>query len=656
MDDTELAAIVRAELRDAAAFVDDELASDREESTKYYRGDPLGNEEDGRSQVISRDVRDAVQQILPSLMRVFFGSDRPVEYVPRNADDAPLAEQATDYANYVLLQDNPGFEVFYAVFKDALIRKAGIVKWLHDDAKEVTYHRLTGLDDAALGALLSEPGVELVGASSTPDPQVAGQAVAMGVPIEAVPAIHDVEVRRVRKSGRIRVCAVPPEEFLVSRSARTVDDANVVAHRRLCRFTDLVAMGYDPDELESHVSHMDAITSSGEAMARTPWSNWPDVSNNPALRPILYTEAYIRVDYDGDGIAELRKVCAIGDDYVVVRNEPCGEVPMAAFCPDPEPHTFFGHDVADQTKDVQRIKTALMRGALDSLAQSLYPRTAVVEGQVNIEDVLNTETGAIIRQNAPGMVQPFTTPFVGDPAFRFLEYMDDVKAQRVGIHNMALEADALQSTTKAAVNAQVDAARQHIELIARIFAENGMKRVFRGLLRLMTTHQDKARMVRLRNEWVEVDPRVWDATMDVSVNVGLGYGTNEDRTMALREVLGIQREILTTLGPANPMVGYGHLRNTLGKLLESAGYKDTTQFFKPVDLNFEPPPPEPRPDPAEILAQAEMTKAQSGAQADAAKLDLERDKLNADIVMKAKELELKYKTAIDVAALRKGVA
>lgn len=651
MDETDLQALVRSECRDAIEFIESTVGRERAKSIKYYRGDPLGNEEEGRSQVVSREVRDSVNSVLPSLIRVFMSAENAVEYVPEREEDVAMAKQATDYVNYVIQQDNAGFEEFSAWFKDSLYQTVGIMKYWRDESMEVTYHEFSGLDEPSLAIVMQEPGTEITEINS----HLAGPASAPGL---TPPQFHDVTVKRTRRASRVRIMAVPPEEFLIDRRARSIDEARYVGHRQLLSVNDLVALGYDRDLVEGHVSSSDSFNDSDELRERHAklGGYWQDGGNNEAEKPVLYVEHYLRVDWDDDDYAELRRVCTIGESYEVVAVEPCDERPFAALCPDPEPHTFFGTDIADLTKDLQFISTNLKRAVMDSLAQSIYPRTAVVEGKVNIEDVLNTELGAIMRQDAPGMITPYVTPFLGKEALPVLEMIQAEKDGRVGTHNMALDADALQSTTSTAVNAQVNAANQRLEMIARTYAEGGVKRLFRGLLRLVSAHQDQPRMVRLRNEWVQVDPAQWNSGMDVAVNVGLGRGMTDDRIAALREVLAMQRAAIEQYGPGNPLVGVGQLRNTLGKLLELSGFKDTSQFFKPLPIDYEPPPPPPpQPGPAELLAQVEMKKIESDMAVDAAKLELERDKFHADILLRAEEIEKKYNTPVDVALIRASV-
>jgi hypothetical protein len=320
--------------------------------------------------------------------------------------------------------------------------------------------------------------------------------------------------------------------------------------------------------------------------------------------------------------------------------------------------------IFDLTHDIQEIKSEVMRNTLDSLAQSIHPRTAVVEGQVNIDDVLNNETGAIIRMRAPGMVQPFSSPFVGQAAFPMLDYLDTMREDRTGMSKaaMGLDADALQSTTKAAVAATVSASQSRLELQARILAE-GMKKLFKGILYLITTHQDKPRMVRLRNEWVQIDPRVWNANMDVTVNIGLGNGDTNERVQALTMIAAKQEQIMGQFGLANPVVTPAMYIRTLQKIIELSGFKDASSYIQSLPADFQlPQADQPKPTPEEVLAQVQAQSIQADIQKKAAELELKReqmirdddyrrDQLAQDLMLKKYELELKYSTQISTAEI-----
>lgn len=672
MDDAELQSIITQDLTDAVSYVDSDLSPTRAKGTEYYRGDLFGNEVEGNSKVVAMEVRDTVSAMLPSLMRVFFNSENVVEFTPRGPEDVKMAQQATDYANYIFQNDNNGFLTSYAIFKDALVRKCGIAKFWWEDEEKVRIEEYSGLDDQTLEMLMQEPGAEVKIVVSYPDPnidelQISTVDPVTGQPVMMPPAmVHDVQIKRITKDGRIKIMAVPPEELLLDRRARSFDDATIIAHRQMATVADLMAMGYDQDEIEENLSTTD-LDSNDEYLARQPLSTTFGTNDaaNPMMRRVLYVEAYSRVDYDGDGIAELRKVCCMGGSYKVVRNLPASYIPFADFPCDPEPHTspLEAMSIFDITRDLQEIKSEILRNTLDSLAQSIHPRTAVVEGQVNIDDVLNNETGAIIRMRAPGMVQPLSTPFVGQAAFPMMEYMDQIKEDRTGMSKaaMGLNADALQSSTKAAVNATISASQGRIELTARILAE-GMKKLFKGILFLAITHQDKARMVRLRNEWVQIDPRAWDVSMDASINIALGNGDTNEKLQALMMIMAKQEQILQQLGPQNPLVTPQQFSNTLRKIVELSGFKDTTSYFQQIPADYVPPTPQPKPTPEEVLAQVQAESIKADIQKKAAELelkrqqmllddDLARDKMAQDMYLKKYEIELKYKSQISTAEI-----
>ena len=670
MDDTELQGIVSGELEDAVSYIDSDVSPIRAKGTEYYRGDPFGNEEDGRSQVVAMEVRDTVSAMMPSLMKVFFSSENVVEYVPRGPEDVAGAQQATDYANYIFSADNNGFMTTYALFKDSLVRKCGIAKYWWEENEEVKIEEYSGLDDQTVQILMQEdaevkivvsyPDASMPMQPPQPDPMT-------GLPMQMPqPMLHDVQIKRNTKDGRIRIMAVPPEELVIDRRARSFDDAGIIAHRQMATVSDLIGMGYDQDEIEENISSTD-LDSNDEYLARQPLSTTMGAGDslNPMQRRVLYIEAYMRVDYDGDGIPELRKICCMGSGYTMVRNLPASYIPFVDFPCDPEPHTspLEAMSIFDITHDIQEIKSEIMRNTLDSLAQSIHPRTAVVEGQVNIDDVLNNETGAIIRMRAPGMVHPFSSPFVGQAAFPMLDYMDQMREDRTGMSKaaMGLDPDALQSTTKAAVAATVSASSQRLELQARILAE-GMKKLFKGILYLMTTHQDKPRMVRLRNEWVQIDPRAWDANMDVNVNIGLGNGDIGERMQGLTMIAGKQEQIMQQFGLSNPVVTPSMYIRTIQKIVELSGFKDASSYFQALPADFQMPQSEPKPTPEEVLAQVQAQSIQADIQKKAAELELKReqmvrdddyrrDQLAQDLMLKKYELELKYGTQISTAEI-----
>ena len=659
MEDERFDQIVREAIEDAVTFIDSYVAPVRERASAYYEGSPLGNEEEGRSQIVMREVADVVDSVKPSLMRIFAGGDTVVDYEPVTKEDEEAAAQATDYVNFVFNQDNPGYQITYNAITDALIRKTGIFVWYPDTSYDVKEETYTGLTNEQAMMLEQDDEVEVIEASHIVE------ADEYGVAVDKI----DLRIRRTRKDVRIRVESVPCEEFICSVDAIDEENATLIGRRKMATVSELVAMGYPLELVTEYGGVGDAFDNNLERFQRNPALSRFDEDNSMdrAANRVLYVEAYIKIDKDGDGIAELRKVCTIGGNYKVVHEEMVTERPIALICPFPEPHTLIGSSLADKVMDIQRMKTGVMRNMMDSLAQSIHPRTAVVENQVNLEDVMNVETGAIIRMKQAGAVTPFTQPFVGQAAQGVLDYLDQIKTARTGISQASrgLDAEALTNQTATGVAATVSAAQDSVELIARNFAETGIKRLFKGLLKAIIQYQDKPRMIRLRGKWVEVDPRTWNAGMDARVNVALGRGTEQQKLSMLMQVKQAQEAIVQAMGPANPLVGLTEYRNTLDQILTLAGFKDTSRFFKEVDEQqaAQMMAASQKPDPAQVLAQIEAQKAQvdmaiaqdkARLEWEKAKLadDRERDKLDAEIILKAAEIYGKYQQQVDVAQIK----
>lgn len=668
MTDTDLEAIMGQEITDAVSYIDSDLSPIRARGTEYYRGDPFGNEEDGRSQVVAMEVRDTVSAMLPSLMRVFFSTENTVEFVPRGPEDVENAQQATDYCNYVFNNDNNGFMVAYATFKDALVRKCGIVKAWIEDTESVRIEEYSGLDDQTLQIVMQEGDADVKIVASYPDETMQGAMQIDPMTGQPMPPamIHDVQIKRKVTDKRIHVACLPPEELLLSRQAMSFKDSPFIGHRKMATVAELISMGYDEDEVMDYVGSSD-LNDNEEALARAPLANnqYLTESANPMMQRVLYVEGYAKVDFDGDGIPELRKMCFMGAGYKMVRNLPASYIPFVEFPCDPEPHTspLEAMSIFDITRDLQEIKSEVMRNTLDSLAQSIHPRTVIVEGQVNIDDALNNETGAIIRARAPNMVQALTTPFVGQAAFPVLDYLDQIKEGRTGMSkaSMGLNPDALQSSTKAAVAATVSASQGRIELTARLMAE-GMRELFKTILFLVTTHQDKPRMIRLRNRWVQIDPRAWDNTMDVNINIGLGNGDTNERIATMMQILAKQESIINQYGLENPVVSPQMYVRTLKKVVELSGFKDASSYFADIPEGWKAPPAPQKPSPEEVLAQVQAESIRADIQKKAADLELQRqqmirdddfrrDQMNQDRLLKQMELELKYNTQLNTAQI-----
>lgn len=643
-------------------FVDGSLADDRAEATDYYNAEKFGNEEDGRSQVVLSEVRDTVNGLLPSLLRPIFGPDGVVEFVPRKAEDVEKARQATDFVQYIFEEENAGFLAAHSVLKDGMLKKLGIFKWGYDEKAGMKAGAIEGVSDEDIAALEAVEGFTLT------------RAVAAGE------GLSDIEFTVAAPEGKPWVKAVPPEEFLFTPQARDRDTALFLGHRQNLSKGELRALGVPEKMIEEAQALMtgDDLGDSLEDIARREAGAGTaddDPEAGDANEKILYIEGYLRADFDGDGIAELRKVCTVGPKHTVWHNRPTNHVPFSFFTPDPEPHAILGSSTADRTMDIQLVKSSLLRGALDSLSASLFPRVEYVEGEVSVEDLLNTEIGAPIRVTRPGMTNQQKVNFTGEAAFLFLEYFDSVKEQRTGHSKgaMGLDADALQSSTKTAVNAAVSGAQEQKELIVRVFAEMALKPMFRGLYRLIMEHQPKQTVAKLRGTWVEVDPSQWDPNMDVRVTVALGSGLTEEKIATLTSLYEAQMGILQTGGFSNPLVTPWHLRNTIADILRLRGRPDVDRYIAPVDKNWQPPQPETPPSDAQIAAaamreveQIKMLKefaikeeeiaikreelALKQREAEMAH-EREREKLSMEATLKRYELQLKFQADISKAKL-----
>ena len=472
----DLVGVIKSEMDDAKDFIH-QVGAERAESTEYY----LGNEPEGtsslQSEFVSTDVRESILFMLPSIMRTFFGTKKIVEFVPKGPEDIQLAEQQTDYINYIIQQKNPGFQVLYDVFKDALVRKTGFVKVFWDDSVTATTHEYTNLDPQSYQALILDKNVEIVKESVTNETIITFDPISQQEVTQEVPASYDLTIRRLKPKDQVCIESIPPEEVLISRHARDIESASYVAHRMIKSVSDLVAMGYDQEEIEQYAGYGGSALdpeSYEEQEARNPFDNmvYPD-RNDAGGKDVLYIEHYLFYDFDGDGIDERIRVCTAGNGLEILNVEQWDELPICMFCPDPEPHTAIGSCPADYLKPIQSAKSQIMRDTLDSLGHSIFPRMGIVEGQVNIDDVLNTDIGQPIRMRAPGMVQPFAVPFVGKEAFPVLGYLDEAKENRTGVSKASagLNADALQSSTSTAVSATMSGAQGRVELICRHFAE-----------------------------------------------------------------------------------------------------------------------------------------------------------------------------------------
>jgi hypothetical protein len=618
---------------------------------------------------VATKVRDTVRAVKPSLMRIFLSTAKPVEYTPKGPEDVAAAEQATSFMHHEFTRLN-GYRVLNDAFHDALVKKQGITKayWLMTPEAEI--YTFSDLSDDEYTYLIEDDSVSVlehsVEYSMSMDP--------MGMEMEM--PIHSVKISKVKEKGELRVESVPPEEFFINRDARSLEDAYIVAHRTDMRAGDLIAMGFEKDVI-LNLDSFDSGSEMTEAEVFERRGYDEDFSDediqDPAMRNVAVTEAYMRIDADGTGVPVLHKLTCGGTSYELLDYEPCDEIPFAKFEIDPEPHTFYGRSLAEIIIDDQDAATSILRGILDNVAMTNNPRLAVVEGQVDIDDVLNNEIGAVVRMRQPGAVQDLTVPFVAGQTLGALSYLDGLVETKTGVTraSMGLDPDAMQSTTKAAVTATVQAAAGQVEVMVRNLAD-GMRDLFGIMLRLYAKNVDEEQMMRLNGSFVPVDPRVWNTSMDVSINVGLGTGREEEKMMGLNQALQMQTMVYQTYGPMNGLVSMTNIRNTLADLLAASGVRNADRYFAPITPEIEAQmlqmqqqaqSQQGQQDPNAAFLQAEQMKAQTKMQSDMAKLqldaqkaaaddDLKRDKMAQDLLVDAAKIYGQYGTAVDVAKVQ----
>jgi hypothetical protein len=641
MDEYQLNSIVSSEIRDSLNHFDQEFSQERIRAMDFYLGEPMGNEVEGRSQVVSTEVSDTVEAIMPNLMRVFTSNDKYVRFNARTSEDAERAEQISDYVNYVINHDNQGYKVLYNWFKDALLFRLGVVKYYYDEQEDIREEEYENLNETELAALLSNPDMEVIGVI---EEQAEGYEEDMMGDMVAVNMSYSLKVRVKESKGKIKIENVPPEEFLVNRRATSLEDAHFVAHRTVMTVSDLVAMGYDRDVVEKYAGSYSLDVDE----ERT--NRFQDIEANtgidaadPTLAEVIYYECVMRVDYDGDGIAELRRICAIGEGAdEILHNEPFDHVPFAVVTPIMMPHRLIGRSIYDMTEDLQVIKSTLLRQYLDSVYTSTLPRMGIVEGQVNIDDVLDGTAGGIIRMRQAGMIQPISGTPVGGEVRPLMDYIDNLKEQRTGMSkaSQGLDANALQSTTASAISATVRGAQVKLESYARTMAETGVKDLFKGILHLVTKYDQKPRIIRLRNNFVPIDPREWHSEFDVVVQVGLGTADDEQKIAFLTQIAQKQEQILMQLGANNPVVTMSQYVNTLRSIAEIGGFKDADQFFNsPEQIAMMEQQMAQQPQQGDQAAQAEM-QAEIALKREKMMLEieLEREKMQMELELRRQEL------------------
>jgi len=653
LTEDELKALVGAEMRQSLGYSSSKLSQQRQKSMYYYLGLPVGDlsppEVEGRSSVISTDVRDTIEAMLPQLMVTFVGSDTVADFEATKPGDEKQAEQATEYANYLFYKKNNGHRIAYTWMKDALLQKNGIIKVWWDNRHEETREEYRGMSDVELAQLLEDDEVQVIEQSTTVDeddaeqrqqaiqqlmqqaqaqPQSAPQVMQQLQMIEAQPPklVYDVVCKRVKTEGKVCIDNVPPEEFLIARNAKDIETAKFVAHRVQRTKSELKSMGYkNVDDLGSEDSGQ-AMNS--ERIQRVSWNDENayidnDSSNDDSQNNVWVLEAYMRCDYDGDGIAELRKVTMAGN--TLLDNEEVDCIPFVSITPVPLPHQFFGLSIADLAMESQRTKTSILRSQLDNMYLAVNGRYFAVEGKVNLDDLLTSRPGGVVRVKdnmAVGRLDQ-GAPDIGN-SMQMMEYMQQDLENKTGWtrYSQGNDQGALNDTATG-VNVLTNRADMRLDLIARNFSE-GYVDLFKQILKLVCQYQQKEQVVKLTGGWVPINPREWSNQFDVTINVGIGMGNKDQKIQHLTMLGNVQAQGLE-IGIATP----DNIYNAAAELAKQLGFKNPDKFFTDPAKQ----PPQNKPDPEQMKAQAQMQVEQAKIQSS----------------MQLKQMELQHAAQLDQA-------
>ena len=644
MTNDELASKLSNEIESASGNFNTELSEQREDAMKYYLGEKFGNEIEGRSEIVTTDVRDTIEYIMPSLMRIFTTHNNVAEFEPQGPEDVEMAQQATDYVNYVFNKQNNGFKVLYDAFKDALISKTGVIKHFWEEKTEVSTENYTNLTEIEYQSILANDDMEVI--EHTEVIIQKQQVDDFGTLISPAIIEHDVKVKKTKTDGQVRVLSVPPEEFLVSRRATSVEDASFVCHRVKKSVSDLILEGYPKslvDELPSYTQNNAEFNE--ERIARFSYdddSSPGDEGEGPS-RKVWLEECYMHIDYDNDGIAELRKITKGG--HIILDNEEIDSIPFSTICPLPIPHKFHGMSIADTVQDIQLIKSTIMRNLLDNMYLTNNARYAVLAGQVELDDLLSSKPGGIVRMRAPGAVTALPTPQIQPYAFQMVQYLDGIREERSGVSKMTqgLNPDVLTShVTSGAISAATESSMQRIELIARIFAETGIKDLFRNIYSLVQRYEDRQKIAYLNGKFVPIDVSRWKEKLNCTVNVGVGSGSQSSKTQTMGSIMQIIQGLIQN-GGMGSLVTPENIYNAVSEFIAQSGYKNADQFISnPAMMPPQPPAP----------PSLEEKVAQQKAQVELQKLQLQAQELEIDTQLKAQELKLKQEEAAINLALK----
>ena len=630
LTDDDFLNIVRSERQQSVGFEHDNvLLTEREQALNYFKGQmddmpSLPN----RSSAVSTDIADAIETVLPDLIDIFVGGDDVAMFKAMSQQDEQAAEQETEYVNQVVYQENDGFLILYSMFKDALQSKTGVVKfwWEKKPIKPEYFEGKSIIELALLGSDGTVEDFEQDGQDETGQPT------------------FSLTLTNEDPGGEVKIMPVPPEDFTVARDTVSLADTTYCAFRTRPRAQDLIAQGIDASIVEDLPPY--GQTSDDQVqLARDTAGEHSDQHNVVGpwnLRQVEVIEHFVRVDADEDGTPELWRILTGGNETMLIEKEQIDRLPFAAITPFIVTHRFYGESIADRLIQIQRIKTALLRMWLDSGYFALNQRHEVsAQGstEFTISDLLRNEPGLPVRVKSAGTVTPIPSPGLGFDVSAAMEYVSTMSEQRTGVVRNAqgLNPDTLHDTA-GGMEKLMTAAQKRVRMIARIFAETGVKDMFLGVHALLRKHKHLT-TAKVGGQWTPVDCSEWAERTKMTVSIGR---SEAEEAMALQGVLAVQKEIIGLQGGAQgPLVTLENVYAAATRATEKAGEKDADRYF--TDPSTQQPQP-PQPNPEAIKAQADAQQDQAELQA---KTQIEQAKLAQQDKEHQDRIALEYAEAHD---------
>ncbi len=651
MGEQEMLSIVRGEIDNSLGWTGTRLTKARQRNLDEWFGNRRGDEVEGRSQVSSRIVFEQVEQLLPGLLEPFVASNEVCTFIPSSEEDEDSARAATIACNHIFRKNN-GLHVLTTMFRDALIQRNGIVKTYWDEGKEGYFEVYEGKTMEEVAMLSEDKKFEFK--ESTP--AMIGEDGELE-DLEEGSDLSQIDPQRIRftikglrrpDDGRVRIENIAPEDFLINRDAKGIEDpsARFLGHRIRTSVSALIASGIDPDVAKGLPSAGVADSSDSTAIIRSSQQDGIGLgtinqNRNDSERSVLVTECYALIDSDSDGISEWWRVM-VGGDYAqtFISADPVDGHPFASVTPIPIPHRFYGLSLADVVSDIDNIQTTLWRQYLDSLYLSTDPRMVVLSQgmgdtampMANLDQLIDSQPGSYVEEYTPNAIRPLEVRGNAAEILPALGMHKEMLQARTGItpEGQGIDPQAMGKTAYG-VMVQQSAAAQRATLIARVFADTGVKRIFKLIYKEMLQHGSEV-SISSGGEWVPINPSDWATNLDAQISVGLGHGTRMERTNNLQTLATIQERLLT--GGMQNMVTADNLFQTATALVESLGFKNPEQFITDPAQN---PAPEPEPDPAEMAIKAQQEIEGMKLEIDRQRLELDRFKAMGDL--KVKELQ-----------------